>query len=104
MKLGARFWDHLRRWWRGLDCELPEVIRDFGVEESRLRIVKNIQVIDGAVNCVYDIYSATDEEFSLIFPSGTDILTPDVRLSPCDRLPTAHIRTCRTLATVDQRR
>lgn len=35
--------------------------------------VKNIQVIDGAVNCVYDIYSATDEEFSLIFPSGTDI-------------------------------
>ena len=38
MKLGARFWDHLRRWWRGLDCELPEVIRDFGVEESWLRI------------------------------------------------------------------
>jgi len=30
-------------------------------------------VIDGAVNCVYDIYAATDEEFALIFPSGTDI-------------------------------
>jgi len=35
--------------------------------------MKNIQVIDGAVNCVYDIYSASDEEFALIFPSGTDI-------------------------------
>ena len=35
--------------------------------------MKNIQVIDGAQNCVYDIFSATDEEFSLIFPEGTDI-------------------------------
>ena len=35
--------------------------------------MKNIQVIDGALNCVYDIYSATDEEFALIFPYGTDI-------------------------------
>jgi hypothetical protein len=35
--------------------------------------MKNIQVIDGAVNCVYDIFSATDEEFALIFPRGTDI-------------------------------
>ncbi|MFM0616019.1 hypothetical protein PQR37_18285 [Paraburkholderia nemoris] len=36
-------------------------------------IVKNIQIIDGAVNCVYDIFSATDEEFDLIFPSGQDV-------------------------------
>jgi hypothetical protein len=35
--------------------------------------MKNIQVIDGADNCVYDIFAATDEEFSLIFPSGQDI-------------------------------
>ncbi|WP_349970771.1 hypothetical protein [Pseudomonas caspiana] len=35
--------------------------------------MKNIQIIDGASNCVYDIFSATDEEFSLIFPKGTDI-------------------------------
>lgn len=35
--------------------------------------MKNIQVIDGAVNCVYDVFSATEEEFNLIFPSGTDI-------------------------------
>jgi hypothetical protein len=35
--------------------------------------MKNIQVIDGAVNCAYDIYSATDEEFALLVPSGTDI-------------------------------
>lgn len=35
--------------------------------------MKNIQIIDGADNCVYDIFSATDEEFELIFPSGTNI-------------------------------
>jgi len=35
--------------------------------------MKNIQIIDGAQNCVYDIFSATDEEFSLIFHDGKDI-------------------------------
>ena len=35
--------------------------------------MKNIQVIDGAVNCAYDIFAATDEEFSLIFPEGQDV-------------------------------
>jgi len=35
--------------------------------------MKNIQVIDGAVNCVYDIFAATDEEFNLIFAPGTDV-------------------------------
>ena len=35
--------------------------------------MKNIQVIDGALNSTYDIFSATDEEFSLIFPNGQDV-------------------------------
>jgi hypothetical protein len=35
--------------------------------------MKNIQIIDGADNCVYDIFAATEEEFDLIFPLGTDI-------------------------------
>ncbi len=35
--------------------------------------MKNIQIVDGAANCVYDIFAATDEEFSLLFPEGTDI-------------------------------
>ena len=35
--------------------------------------MKNIQVIDGAVNCVYDIFQATDEEFKVIFPEGEDV-------------------------------
>jgi hypothetical protein len=35
--------------------------------------MKNIQVIDGAINCVYDIFAATDEEFGAIFPAGQDI-------------------------------
>lgn len=35
--------------------------------------MKNIQVIDGAINSVYDIFAATDKEFSLVFPEGQDI-------------------------------
>ncbi|WP_371766342.1 hypothetical protein [Massilia sp.] len=35
--------------------------------------MKNIQVFDGAENAVYDIFAATDEEFALIFPDGTDV-------------------------------
>ena len=35
--------------------------------------MKNVQVIDGAVNCVYDIFAATEEEFAYIFPNGQDI-------------------------------
>jgi len=35
--------------------------------------MKNIQVIDGAENCVYDIFAATEDQFVLIFPQGTDI-------------------------------
>jgi hypothetical protein len=36
--------------------------------------MKNIQVIDGAINCAYDVYAATEEDFLSIFPaSGQDI-------------------------------
>jgi hypothetical protein len=35
--------------------------------------MKNIQVIDGSLNCVYDIFAATDAEFDLIFAPETDI-------------------------------
>ena len=36
--------------------------------------MKNIQVIDGAVNCTYPIYSVTEEEFRVLFPeNGQDI-------------------------------
>jgi hypothetical protein len=35
--------------------------------------MKNIQVFDGAENSVYDIFSATEEEFALIFPAGQDV-------------------------------
>jgi hypothetical protein len=32
-----------------------------------------MQVIDGALNAIFDIFQATDEEFSLIFPRGQDV-------------------------------
>ena len=35
--------------------------------------MKNIQVIDGAENCVYDIFSVTRQEYELIFSQGTDV-------------------------------
>jgi hypothetical protein len=35
--------------------------------------MKNIQVIDSALNTAYDIFAATDEEFALIFPGDQDI-------------------------------
>jgi len=47
--------------------------------------MKNIQVIDGAENCVYDIFAATDEEFSVIFPAGQDIAFIDEVSSRTDR-------------------
>ena len=35
--------------------------------------MKNVLVIDGAVNCVFDIFQATPLEFETIFPGDTDI-------------------------------
>jgi hypothetical protein len=35
--------------------------------------MKNIQVFDCASNAVYDIFSATDDEFALIFQTGEDV-------------------------------
>ncbi|MBL8518333.1 MAG: hypothetical protein JNM76_15340 [Betaproteobacteria bacterium] len=35
--------------------------------------MKNIQVIDGAENCVYDIFACSEDEYGLIFPPGHDI-------------------------------
>jgi hypothetical protein len=50
--------------------------------------VKNIQVIDNADNCVYDIFAATDEEFNLIFAPGTDVAFIDEVL---ERRPSAEL-------------
>ena len=41
--------------------------------EASAIVMKNIQIIDGAQNCVYDIFAATEEEFAQVFPDGTDI-------------------------------
>ncbi|HET7833855.1 MAG TPA: hypothetical protein VFK88_12915 [Gallionella sp.] len=49
--------------------------------------MKNIQVIDGAINCVYDIFAATDEEFDLIFPGDTDIAFIDEVYARGDEAP-----------------
>lgn len=36
--------------------------------------MKNVMVIDGALNCAYDVFQATEEEFRSMFPApGQDI-------------------------------
>ena len=56
-------------------CPEPSLEQNATSHELRATIndVKNIQVIDGADNCVYDIFQATEDEFDLIFPSGQDV-------------------------------
>jgi hypothetical protein len=39
--------------------------------------MKNIQIIDSAENSVYDIFQATEDEFAVIFPDGTDVAFSD---------------------------
>jgi hypothetical protein len=43
--------------------------------------MKNIQVIDGAENSVYDVFAATEDEFDLIFPAGQDVAFIDEVIS-----------------------
>jgi hypothetical protein len=47
--------------------------------------MKNIQVIDGAQNCVYDIFETLDEEYFLIFKDGRDIAFIDEVYQSGDR-------------------
>jgi len=35
--------------------------------------MKNIQIIDGAVNATFSVFQATDEEFAAVFPDGRDM-------------------------------
>jgi len=35
--------------------------------------MKNIQIIDGAQNCTYDIFCIDEEKFEIIFPDNHDI-------------------------------
>jgi hypothetical protein len=35
--------------------------------------MKNIQIIDGAVNATFSVFQATEEEFVAIFPEGRDM-------------------------------
>ena len=39
--------------------------------------MKNIQVIDGAENCVFDVFAATEAEFALLFRPGEDVAFVD---------------------------
>jgi hypothetical protein len=40
---------------------------------ARKLSMKNIQIIDGAVNATFSVFQATEEEFAAIFPDGRDM-------------------------------
>jgi len=45
-----------------------------GFSRNPRKVVKNIQIIDGADNATYSIFEATDDEFAQIFPQpGQDL-------------------------------
>jgi hypothetical protein len=37
------------------------------------RELKNIQIVDSANNCTYNIFAATEQDFDEIFPNGNDV-------------------------------
>ena len=39
--------------------------------------MRNVQIIDGAVNATFSIFQATEDEFAVIFPNGHDIEIAD---------------------------
>jgi hypothetical protein len=52
--------------------------------------MKNVQVIDGALNCTFSIFAATDEEFSRLFPeAGQEVQFAEdlANLPVADELP-----------------
>jgi hypothetical protein len=41
--------------------------------DARMCAMKNIQIIDGAVNATFSVFQATEEEYASIFPNGRDM-------------------------------
>jgi len=41
--------------------------------DDSAKIMKNIQVIDGAMNSIFEIYAIRDDLFARLFPDGADI-------------------------------
>ena len=58
---------------------------------DKVRVVKNIQVIDGAANATFSIFQATDEEFAAIFLDGRDIEIADELVDRLGEAETARV-------------
>ncbi len=52
--------------------------------------MKNIQVIDGATNCVYDVFSSSEAEFRLLFPEGSEDRARNMTEMECDHFMEAY--------------
>lgn len=38
--------------------------------------MKNILIVDGALNATFSVFQATNEEFAMLFPNGQEIEVP----------------------------
>jgi hypothetical protein len=52
-------------------------IAKHGGHQERVTPMKNIQIIDGAQNCTYSLFAATNREFAALFPNDEDVAFPD---------------------------
>ncbi len=43
------------------------------ISSTKTTFMKNVQIIDGAVNATFSVFQATEGEFATIFPDGRDI-------------------------------
>ena len=69
---------------RLIDLELDFSIECFCAPPAGGGGMKNVQVIDGALNCTFGIFQATEEEFALLFPDPRQDIqyAEDVALLP----------------------
>jgi hypothetical protein len=56
-----------------LSSQVNQVRLPPSLSSARTPCMKNIQIIDGAVNATFSVFQATEEEFAAIFPDEHDI-------------------------------
>jgi hypothetical protein len=73
--VGIEFEDGARLF---VDCNQAEIdLSITGCEDpaqsNDRRMTKNIQIVDGALNCVYDVFAASEQDYNLLFPEESDV-------------------------------
>jgi hypothetical protein len=74
-EVGLEFEDGARLYVENHDESIEVSITgcDDSGKSHALTVTKNIQVVDGALNCVYDVFAASEDDYLLLFPNDSDI-------------------------------